>query len=159
MDRGRRDVRYKTWLGRKPTLKFNFGVGMLSEGSGVVGTKREIAAEANIGNDGCAERKQSACISFVYACGSDHTCAPDVRGFPVAGIFYDSGGNIAKRAGKTGEFLAGRTQNFSCEKMSKQGEWKWKVDDEDVTVGVIGCSRISHVDEGRRGERGKSKRT
>jgi len=28
-------------------------------------------------------------------------------------------------------------KNF-FEKMSKQGEWKWKVDDEDVTVGVIG---------------------
>jgi len=23
--------------------------------------------------------------------------------------------------------------------MSKQDEWKWKVDDEDVTVGVIGA--------------------
>ena len=58
MDWGRRDVRYKTWLGQKPTLKFHFGVGMLSEGSGVVGTKREIAAEASIGSDGCAEREK-----------------------------------------------------------------------------------------------------
>jgi len=31
---------------------------MLGEGSGVVGTKREIAAEANVGSDGCAEREQ-----------------------------------------------------------------------------------------------------
>jgi len=31
---------------------------MLSEGSGVVGTKREIAAEASVGSDGCAEREQ-----------------------------------------------------------------------------------------------------
>jgi len=31
---------------------------MLSEGSGVVGTKREIAAEASIGSDGCAEREK-----------------------------------------------------------------------------------------------------
>jgi len=23
--------------------------------------------------------------------------------------------------------------------MSRQGEWKWEVDDEDVTVGVIGA--------------------
>jgi len=49
---------------------------MLGEGSGVVGTEMEIAAEENVGGDSCAERKQ--CISFVYACGSDHTCAPDV---------------------------------------------------------------------------------
>ena len=35
-----------------------------------------------------------------------------VHGFSVAGIFYDSRKNIAKRAGKRGEFLAGRTQNF-----------------------------------------------
>jgi len=109
---------------------------MLGEGSGVVGTEMEIAAEENVGGDSCAERKQ--CISFVYACGSDHTCAPDVYGFSVAGIFYDSGENIAKRAGKRGELLVGRMQNFFlCEKMSKQGEWKWKVDDDDVTVGVI----------------------
>ena len=45
-------------LDQKPTLKFNFGVGMLGEGSGVVGTKREIAAEANVGGDGCAEKEQ-----------------------------------------------------------------------------------------------------
>jgi len=31
---------------------------MLSEGSGAVGTKRQIAAEANVSGDGCAERKQ-----------------------------------------------------------------------------------------------------
>jgi len=31
---------------------------MLGECSGVVGTKREIAAEASIGSDGCAEREQ-----------------------------------------------------------------------------------------------------
>jgi len=31
---------------------------MLGEGSGVVGTKREIAAEANVGGDGCTERKK-----------------------------------------------------------------------------------------------------
>jgi len=31
---------------------------MLDEGSGVVGTKREIAAEANVGGDSCAGRKQ-----------------------------------------------------------------------------------------------------
>jgi len=85
---------------------------MLGEGSGVVGTKREIAAEANVGSDDCAEREHRACISFVYTCGSDHTCAPDVHGFSVAGIFYDSRKSIAKRAGKRGEFLAGRTQNF-----------------------------------------------
>jgi len=81
-------------------------------------------------------------------------------GFPWPVFFYDSGGNIAKRAGKRGELLIGRTQNFFlCEKMSKQGEWKWKVDDENVTVGVIGCSRVSQVGEGRRGERGESKHT
>jgi len=31
---------------------------MLGEGSGVVGTKREIVAEANVGSDGCEEREQ-----------------------------------------------------------------------------------------------------
>jgi len=31
---------------------------VLGEGSEVVGTKMEIAAEANVGCDGCAERKQ-----------------------------------------------------------------------------------------------------
>jgi len=73
----------------------------------------------------------------VYGCGSNHTCAPDFRG---RYFFYDSGGNIAKRAGNRGELLVGRTQNFFlCKKMSKQDEWKWKVDDEDVTVGVIGA--------------------
>jgi len=58
-------------------------------------------------------------------------------GFPWPIFFYDSRGNIAKRAGKRGESLVGRMQNFLCEKMSKHGEWKWKVDDDDVTVGVI----------------------
>jgi len=31
---------------------------MLGEGCRVVGTEREIAAEANVGGDGCAEREQ-----------------------------------------------------------------------------------------------------
>jgi len=31
---------------------------LLGKGSGIVNTKREIAIEANIGNDGCAEREQ-----------------------------------------------------------------------------------------------------
>jgi len=57
---------------------------MLGEGSRVVGTKREIAAEANVGSDGCAERESN---ELVYACGSDHTCAPDVHEFSVASIF------------------------------------------------------------------------
>ena len=59
-------------------------------------------------------------------------------GFPWPEFFYDPGENIAKRAGKRGESLVGRMQNFFlCEKMSKQGGWKWKVDDDDATVGVI----------------------
>ena len=33
-------------------------------------------------------------------------------GFPWPVFFYDSRGNIAKRAGKRGEFLVGKTQNF-----------------------------------------------
>jgi len=33
-------------------------------------------------------------------------------GFPWPVFFYNSRGNIAKRAGKRGEFLGGRTQNF-----------------------------------------------
>ena len=46
---------------------------------------------------------------------------------------------MAKKVGKRGKLLVGRMQHsFLCEKISKQGEWKWKVDDEDVTVGVIG---------------------
>ena len=56
-------------------------------------------------------------------------------GFPWSLFFYNSGRNI-ERSGKRGELLIGRMQNFFlCEKMSKQGEWKWKVDD----VGVIGA--------------------
>ena len=86
----------------------------------------------------------------MYACGSDRTCT---RVFRSRYFLYDSGGNIAKIAGKRGELLSGRTQNFFlCEKMSKQGEWKWKVDDDDVTVGVIECSRVSQVGEGREGK-------
>jgi len=33
-------------------------------------------------------------------------------GFPWPVFYYDSRGNIAKRSGKRGELLAGRTQNF-----------------------------------------------
>jgi len=71
---------------------------MLGEGSGVIGTKREISAEENVGGDGCAERKQRACISFVYACGSDHTCAPDVHGFSVAEIFLRLRGKHSQKS-------------------------------------------------------------
>ena len=35
---------------------------MLDEGSGVVGTKREIAAEANVGSDDCAERESNELV-------------------------------------------------------------------------------------------------
>jgi len=38
------------------TLKFDFGIGGLGEGGGVVGTERGVATEENIGDDGCAER-------------------------------------------------------------------------------------------------------
>jgi len=41
------------------TLKFNFGVGvLLGEGGGVVGTKREVAKEDNVGDDGCTTRER-----------------------------------------------------------------------------------------------------
>ena len=97
--------------------------------------KLEIATEENVGGGSCAERKQ--CISFVYACGSDHTCAPDVYGFSVTGIFLRLQGKHSQKSWQE-RLLVGRMQNFFlCEKMSKQGEWKWKVDDDDVTVGVI----------------------
>jgi len=46
----------------------------------------------------------------VYVCGSDHTCGPDVRGFAVAGIFDDFGGNVAERM-----------EDFCSEKISKGG--------------------------------------
>ena len=39
------------------TLKFNFGISdLLGEGSGVVSSKRGVAAEEDVGDDGCAER-------------------------------------------------------------------------------------------------------
>jgi len=49
---------------------------------------------------------------FVYACGSDHTCASDVEGFSVVGIFDDYGGDVAKRAGEGSGLLVGKTEEF-----------------------------------------------
>ena len=41
------------------TLEFDSGISdLLGEGNGVVGTKRGVAAEENIGDDGCVERER-----------------------------------------------------------------------------------------------------
>jgi len=39
-----------------------------------------IAAKESIGDDVYAEREQWACVSFVYACESNHTHDTDVDG-------------------------------------------------------------------------------
>ena len=82
---------------------------MLDEGSGIVGTKREIAAEANVGSDDCAERESNELVFRL--CMRVEVIIP-VHQISVVGIFYNSGGNIAKRSGKRGELLIGRMQNF-----------------------------------------------
>ena len=66
-----------------------------------------------------------------------YLCTRCRRVFRDRYFFDDARENIAKRAGKRGELLVGKTENFFF--MSRQGEWKWEVDDEDVTVGVIGA--------------------
>jgi len=39
-------------------LKLDFGVGvLLGKCDGVVGTKREVSAEENVGDNGCTERE------------------------------------------------------------------------------------------------------
>jgi len=37
---------------------------------------------------------------LLYACGSDDTCGPDVRGFAVAGVFENFGNDVGKGAGE-----------------------------------------------------------
>jgi len=65
------------------TLKLGFGVDiMLGKGSGVVGMKRGVVTEGSIGDDVCADR-----IMSLWAYGSDHTCRPDVDGFPYSQCF------------------------------------------------------------------------
>ena len=63
-----------------------------------IGTKRGVAAEENIGDDGCAEREQWISVSFVCACGSNHTCGPDVHGFSVAGVFLGLQGRRSRKS-------------------------------------------------------------
>ena len=53
------DERFGLFGNRVPvrTLKFNFEIGgLLGEGGGVVSMKRGVAAEEDVGDDGCAER-------------------------------------------------------------------------------------------------------
>jgi len=75
---------------------------------------------------------------FVYTCGSDHTCGPDVRHFAVAGVFDDFGGNVAERAGE-------RMDEFRFVKRGVQG-WKMdfdaKFDDDDVTVKIVAAAQM-----------------
>jgi len=52
------DERFGLFGNRVPvrTLKFNFEIGgLLGEGGGVVSMKRGVAAEEDVGDDGCAE--------------------------------------------------------------------------------------------------------
>ena len=51
----------------------------------------------------------------MYACGSDHTCQPDVHGFSVAGVLNDFGNDVDKEAGERGERgeeFIGRMEEF-----------------------------------------------
>ena len=64
-----------------------------------------------------------------------YLCTRCRRVFRDRYFFDDARENIAKRAGKSCSLGEQRIFFF----MSRQGEWKWEVDDEDVTVGVIGA--------------------
>ena len=58
------------------------------------------------------QRENNELVFRLCACGSDHTCPPDVHGFSVAVFFYDFGGDVAKRAGERGELLVRRMEKF-----------------------------------------------
>ena len=59
------------------------------------GSRKASWAVGWVCNDGYGERQGNG---VVRVCRSDHTCGPDVRGFAVAGVFDDFGGNVAERA-------------------------------------------------------------
>ena len=67
---------------------------MLDEGSGVVGTKREIAAEANVGSDDCAERESNELVFRL--CMRVEVIIP-VHGFSVVGIFLQLRGKHSQK--------------------------------------------------------------
>jgi len=48
----------------------------------------------------------------VNACGSDHTCQPEVEEFSVAGVFDDCRRDVAKRDGEGSELLVGKVEEF-----------------------------------------------
>ena len=90
-----------------------------------------------------------------------YLCTRCRRVFRDRYFFDDARENIAKRAGKRGELLVGRTENFFLYEQTRwveMGSWRW------------GChwwghwsnggySWVCQVGEWRRGERGESKRT
>jgi len=64
----------------------------------------------------------------------------------VPGVFDDFGSDVAERAGERGELLVGRVEESgSVKKMKESRGGKWmgdshaKVDDDNVTVGVLGA--------------------
>ena len=67
---------------------------MLDEGSGVVGTKREIAAEANVGSDDCAERENNELVFRL--CMRVEVIIP-VHQISVVGIFLQLRGKHSQK--------------------------------------------------------------
>ena len=98
------------------TLEFNFGVG---EGR-VVRTKRCVAAEEHVGDDGQCRNDESG-----GACRKTRdTHGPDVDGFSAAGFFENFRGDIAKGAGEGGELLVGGMEAFWAVKdEQRRGRW------------------------------------
>jgi len=96
------------------TLEFDSGVSnSLGEGCCVVGTKRGVAAEANVGDDSCTERAMSLYFVCVWR---TNTCGPDVHRFSVAGVFDDFACDVAERPGERGELLVGGVKEYSSVK-------------------------------------------
>ena len=64
--------------------------------------------------------------------------------FLVVGVLDDFGDDITKSAGERGELVVGRIQEFSCVKRWTNESQGWemdlhaKVDDDDITIGVVG---------------------
>ena len=111
-----------------------------------------IAAEEDIGDEGCAEREQWACVLSVYACESDHTCEPVSYGRRFWWL-------REWRSRKRGELPVGRIREFCSVKRWIKGGQGWEIDlhakfdDDDVTNGVRWRGRwrswVCQVGEGR----------
>ena len=93
---------------------------------------------------------------FLYASGSDHTCAPDAHGFSVAGVFL-LWGQLVKRVGDRCELLVGRIEEFWSFKRREKGgvkgrKWMGTCMSKLTMTGHWsgrGYSRVCKVGEGR----------